>query len=262
MGFEPERIGYTQEAMGHWLNDFVCFSLGRFCAGAFHLRRLGLRYAAGPLDWMGSDEPQGLLDVLATRFEDFMALENLLVIDQHHGHWVVVDERFRIRAAHVFPIDPRLLPGSPGFSEQPRSGVGMLSYWRLRFRNPPSRLRVRATESCSQGGVIELECYPWAIRRIRRRVAAFLRALDDPQPVLLIRQEDGMDEILRLLKLLRKLRKGRPFRLLAVGPDPTFRETSDIEELLTFPMEAIDSMKGPDSWQGDHEAWDRALDAG
>ncbi len=69
-----------------------------------------------------------------------------------------------------------------------------------------------------------------------------------------------MEDILRLLEVLKKLREDRPFRLLAIGPAPEFREKTPADELLTFPMEAIDSTKGPDSWQGDHEAWNRALD--
>lgn len=62
--FRSDRGGYKTY-------DTV-YSLGSNCACADYLRRLGLRSAAGPFDWLLADKPGRGLEVLLADFKDFM----------------------------------------------------------------------------------------------------------------------------------------------------------------------------------------------
>jgi len=135
------------------LEKAVYFSLGRYCATAFHLKRLGINHEPGPLDWMGSDVSAGLTDILRNRFRGFMALENLLVIDQHQGKWVVVDQRYLIRSAHGFPIECQ-----EGVCAESgvRSIISSVLSWYMMLRYPASKLMVKASTNVSVDGLIRL----------------------------------------------------------------------------------------------------------
>lgn len=252
-------IPYNSSIMRGETDSPMYFSLGRYCAVAYHLRRLGLGQVAGPLDWMGSDDPDGLIRLLRNRFDGFMSPENLLVIGKHMGYWVVVDRRYNIRTAHDFPVDPLQPISQPGAqATQDRGLPRQLFRWFFTARRRVGP-RAKALESVSASGFVEIQTYREGIRRIESRARRFLKALESPRPIILVRQEDSMKEILTLLDVLRDQRAGWPFQLLAVGPDPAFRTGPIDPKLRTFPIEQIDSSQGPDSWQGDHEVWDLAL---
>ena len=237
--------------------DPKIFSLGRYCVTAYQLRRLGLRPSAGPLDWMGSDESAGLYDLLEHGLDALMDRSHLKIFGQHRGFWVVRDQRYRIRTVHDFPVDPGInrtvgeFP--PGFIR--RGDLFLFRWWdRLltdRRRHDPSYLVPQ-----EDGNPVFLPAYSAGIRRIRRRSARLRAALHSRRAIVLVRNEDSMEEILRLHDLLCRIRGRRPFLLLATGPDPEFRNDPGVAGLATCWMPEVDSSQGPDSWQGDDTVWD------
>lgn len=237
------------------VNKPVVISLGRYCATAFHLGRLGLQERRGPLDWMGTDESGGLLDLIENDFKGLMDLKHLKIQGQHHGNWILRDQQYRIRSVHDFPIRP----GADPEEDLPSSSPGRWSRTLMgRFKG--SRLgRVEPGPWLvpgEDGSMVVLASYAEGIRRIRRRTARIRAALQSRRPLVLLRNEDSMEEILALHKLMREIRGRRPFLLLACGPDPEFRREPGIENLACCWMPEIDSTRGPDSWQGSHAAWD------
>lgn len=81
------------------------FSLGANCQTAYQLRRLGLRHAAGPLDWFISSSHSGLISVLQNRFEDFMKLDHLKLVGQFKTCYCIKDEKYEIFSYHDFPVE-------------------------------------------------------------------------------------------------------------------------------------------------------------
>ncbi|RLE18140.1 MAG: hypothetical protein DRJ61_14100 [Acidobacteria bacterium] len=235
----------------------VIFSLGRYCATAYQLRRLGLRLCAGPLDWMGSDDASGLYDLLEHGFDAMMDRSHLKIFGQHRGFWIVRDQRYRIRTAHDFPIDPKnhqaTEESSPGLNSQCDP---CLIRWLDQFLTNRRRHDPSYCIPVEDGNPVFLEDYSAGIRRIRRRSARLLSALNSRRAIVLVRNEDSMKEILRLHDLLCRIRDRRPFLLLATGPDPEFREDPGVADLATCWIPKVDSSQGPDSWQGDDRAWD------
>ena len=235
----------------------MIFSLGRYCATAYQLRRLGLRVCAGPLDWMGSDDSSGLYDLLEHGFDAMMDRSHLRIFGQHRGFWIVRDQRFRIRTAHDFPVDPKIhqasVESSPGFS---RRRDPCLIRWLDQFLANKRRHDPSNWIPVEDGAPIFLSAYPAGIRRIKRRSARLRAALHSKRAIVLVRNEDSMKEILRLHDLLLRIRDRRPFLLLAMGPDPEFRNDPGVAGLATCWMPKVDSSQGPDSWQGEDRAWD------
>lgn len=80
------------------------YSLGPNCQTAYQLRRLGLRQAAGPLDWFISNSHAGLTSLLDNRFHDFMELENMKLVGQFQTCYCIKDEKYQIFSYHDFPV--------------------------------------------------------------------------------------------------------------------------------------------------------------
>ncbi|MNH85348.1 hypothetical protein D3C87_456870 [compost metagenome] len=97
------------------------FSLGANCQTAYQLRRLGLRHAAGPLDWFISSSHSGLISVLQNRFVDFMKLEHLKLVGQFKTCYCIKDEKYEIFSYHDFPVElppDRWADAYPGFLDR------------------------------------------------------------------------------------------------------------------------------------------------
>lgn len=57
------------------------YSLGPNCACADYLRRCGLRFAAGPFDWLLADRPTRGIEILLSEFGNFLKREDLVPLN-------------------------------------------------------------------------------------------------------------------------------------------------------------------------------------
>lgn len=86
--------------------DFV-WPLGQWCAPTMAMKRIGLRSASGPFDWMGRNQPVGAyVDMLTTGFSGFFLKENMQKLGDVPGegteHWKDVKQGWEIR--HEFKV--------------------------------------------------------------------------------------------------------------------------------------------------------------
>jgi len=79
-------------------------SLGATCQTAYQLSRLKLRKFSGPLDWFISSPSSKLSHLLETRFNGFMELDNLRLINIVDNHYVLRDMEYHVDSYHDFPI--------------------------------------------------------------------------------------------------------------------------------------------------------------
>ena len=80
----------------------VVYSLGQWCAVAMAMKKVGLRSASGPFDWMGRDRPVGsYVDLLTTGFKGFFLKENMKKLGDVPGegteHWKDMSQGWEIR---------------------------------------------------------------------------------------------------------------------------------------------------------------------
>lgn len=94
-------------------------SLGQNCDPAGHLRRHKLRKFSMPLDWVVSTSLTDVNRLLANKFQGFMDLSNLQVIEgssqyvdefaavvQKMPSYFIKDMRYNVTSVHDFPIIP------------------------------------------------------------------------------------------------------------------------------------------------------------
>ena len=79
-------------------------SLGAMCQTAHQLNRLKLRKFSGPLDWFISFSSPKLSQLLNARFNGFMELNHLRLINIVDNHYVLRDMKYQIDSYHDFPI--------------------------------------------------------------------------------------------------------------------------------------------------------------
>ncbi|MDR0268063.1 DUF1796 family putative cysteine peptidase [Paenibacillus sp.] len=93
-------------------------SLGEMCQTAHQLRRLGLRRFSGPLDWFTSSSTPKLTHLLKTRFNGFMELNHLHLINMVDRHYVLRDLVYQVDSYHDFPVPYHINQLYPQFKEQ------------------------------------------------------------------------------------------------------------------------------------------------
>ena len=93
-------------------------SLGATCQTAHQLRRLKLRKFSGPLDWFISYPSSKLSRLLNTRFNGFMEVNNLRLINIVDNHYVLRDTEYHVDSYHDFPLPYNPNQLYPKFKEQ------------------------------------------------------------------------------------------------------------------------------------------------
>lgn len=93
-------------------------SLGAMCQTAHQLNRLKLRNFSGPLDWFTSFSPLKLSHILKTKFNGFMELKNLNLINIVDNHYVLRDMAYQVDSYHDFPVHYNPNQLYPQFKEQ------------------------------------------------------------------------------------------------------------------------------------------------
>lgn len=81
------------------------FSLGDRCATTDFLIKTNLRKWASPFDWMGGGNLEKRINLITSRFSNFLSIENLICINEidGHGKYRVDDTFLGFRFRHDFP---------------------------------------------------------------------------------------------------------------------------------------------------------------
>ncbi|GGG03733.1 DUF1796 family putative cysteine peptidase [Paenibacillus abyssi] len=77
-------------------------SLGSTCQTAYQLKRLGLRQFAGPLDWFMSPSTPDLSRLIRSRFNGFMAFDQLQLQGSTADCYIVKDNAYAVVSYHDF----------------------------------------------------------------------------------------------------------------------------------------------------------------
>ncbi|MFD7520780.1 DUF1796 family putative cysteine peptidase [Paenibacillus chitinolyticus] len=83
------------------------FSLGQNCLPAIQMERHGLRSSAGVLDWMMSDSLADVNRLLGRRFDGFMELAHMSVVEPVtlQPNYQVKDSAYGVISVHDFPVN-------------------------------------------------------------------------------------------------------------------------------------------------------------
>lgn len=184
---------------------------------------------------MGTDEAAAFSRLLANGMRNLMQPRQVEVRGIHQGHWIVFDRQNKIRSVHSFPLTSREAQRFSGVTDGD-------------FADPSQRF------------ILPFWGHMAHHLTIKRRSRRIQRAMRSTAPIGLVRHEDSAAEAFALWEVIRDLRRGRPFMLIAAGPDPEFRHPSLYEGLRFLPMTEIDSNAGPDSWKGSRREWNRIRD--
>lgn len=158
-------------------------SLGSACGPAAHMRRLNLRRFSMPIDWVVSQSLSDVNRLLRNRFDGFMELNNMRIID---GSAVFVDDEivqpvksyfvqdicYNIISVHDFPVLPH-------------------EDWTVQYGPYKNKLNFR--------------------------VNRFLDQIINSQSVLFVRWSASYDEVIELQSVLSEMTKG-DFCILVINP--------------------------------------------
>lgn len=238
-------------AAGRWN---AVLSLGSACAVAYHLHRKGLADRTGPLDWLGSRDPNYVAHLLRSGFKGFMDRRTLSVMGEHNGYWKVGDPANLVFTLHDFPQfgrKPKPLWPPPLRERLRRAGDRLFEpAWRwlpwMRFPGP-------------EGTTVPLPGFPEFKRRMRRRAKRFLDTAADDGPVLFIRRaRQGRREAAMIREALMDLRGDRPTGLLVIELDNEYGGDWSMPGVRNAMMPPEDPSRR-EAWRGSDEAWDRLL---
>ncbi|WP_159882301.1 DUF1796 family putative cysteine peptidase [Paenibacillus puerhi] len=119
-------------------------SLGNNCQVAHQLNRLGLRQAAGPLDWFSSDSTPGLIQLLQNRFRGLMDFKSLQLVDRTYECYVIRDQVYDIVSYHDFPLYlERWWEAYPAFKEKVDRRIHR--FWHLIHNKPVLFIRTETS---------------------------------------------------------------------------------------------------------------------
>ncbi|KUP24634.1 DUF1796 family putative cysteine peptidase [Paenibacillus sp. DMB5] len=203
-------------------------SLGSSCAPAINLRRYGLRKFSMPLDWMISASLSDVTRLIKSRFNRFMAFENLSRLDETHFYlndgnpvydnpdgqslsksYFIRDSEYNIISAHDFPIIPNV-------------------DWR--------------------------SFYPAYRQKLDRRITRFWANLVQSTSSLFIRWSAGYEEVYELRDILSTLLRGRSYTILILNPAEHLTVTRE----LPWGMEHVCALEVPGD-MNDYTNWDFIL---
>ncbi|MEC1071971.1 DUF1796 family putative cysteine peptidase [Priestia megaterium] len=169
-------------------------SLGSACNPALQLNRLNLRsFTSGPLDWSYSPFLSDVSELLHNKFDGFMEIDNMRLIDDTGSYayiddkvfkfpnqnihvqkksYIIQDTRYNIFSAHDFPILQN-------------------KHW--------------------------TSMYPKFKRNLDYRVSRFMKRMINSESILFIRWVAQYEETVKLQSILSKITKGN-FKILILNP--------------------------------------------
>lgn len=84
-------------------------SLGGTCQVAHQLRRLNLRKASYPFDWLVTLDVDKVIDAIDTNFYQWLDIDNLTEIRKSdNNHRIILDNKYKILHQHIFPAELEL----------------------------------------------------------------------------------------------------------------------------------------------------------
>lgn len=251
LGSSPTATPSQGPAAGDWT---AILGLGTACAIAYHLHRKGLANRTGPLDWFGSHHGETVARLIRNRFESLFAdRRSVEVVEDFKGYWKVMDTRNQVFTLHDFPIvgrKPKSLRRPP-FGERMRRVAD-------RCLEPAWRWLPQLHFDGPNGVKVPLPSFPEFRRRVRRRAARHVRALENPGPLLVLRRARDPREPPLIFEALREIRGGAPTRLLVLADPDVLEDIQPMPGVATALLPPEDP--GSDEpWRGRDDEWDHLL---
>ncbi|MGG0381195.1 DUF1796 family putative cysteine peptidase [Priestia megaterium] len=199
----------------------VIVSLGSACNPAMELKRLNLRTFAGPLDWSVSLSLSDVNRLLKNKFNGFMELENMQLIDGAFAFsndgvliegvesYLIEDTHYNVISVHDFPIIPN-------------------QHWSATYVSYKEKLT--------------------------HRIDRFFEKIISSQSILFIRWAATYEQAVELQSTLKGIVKGQ-FDILILCPEEGFKGVSEID----WGLDKVCAVKVP-RIPNDPETWNYVLE--
>jgi len=205
----------------------VIVSLGSACNPAMQLRRHNLRSFSGPLDWNVSLSLSDVNRLLKNKFDSFMELKNMHLLDETHF--------FLNDGVPVFPNDGSTQPIKSYFVKDNHYNI-------ISIHDFPIIPNQDWTVT-----------YPSYKEKLNRRINRFLDKITKSQSILFVRWAASYDQAVELQSILSGIVKGH-FNILILYPVEGFQGVSD----MNWGIEKVCSVKVPNI-PFDDTTWDYVL---
>ncbi|AIQ46732.1 hypothetical protein R70723_13270 [Paenibacillus sp. FSL R7-0273] len=206
----------------------LIISLGSSCSPAINMRRYGLRRFAMPLDWMISSSLGDVNRLLSSRFNRFMALENLS----------------RLEETHFFLND-----GNPVYDDPARGSLSQSHFIRDSMYNI-----ISAHDFPLIPNVDWRAFYPAYRQKLDRRITRFWASLMASSSILFIRWSASYEQVYELREIVSVLLGGKSFTILILNPS----EHLPVSRELPWGMEHVCALEVPND-MNDYANWDYIL---